>query len=548
MKNLIISIILVLTISGFNAAATAMPNYLGHLDKLTDTIKINNQSEEMLKVYTYAKYPAYKPIGAINDHVNGLEGEACVDDVARAVIAYCKHYSYYKDSHSLIKARQGLNFVMYMQAEDGEFYNFMLPGLKISKNGPTSYKAINFWGARAIWSLAYGYSFFSNIDKEYAAKIANHLDKGIDALGKIIDENKDPIKFNGTDVPKWMKMMGSDCMSVCVLGLVKYYEIKPCPKLKNMITHLCDVIMKTQFGSFVDFPYSAYISYYENPYTWHGWGNTQGAALTLAGKALNRKDWIASAEKEVINFYSHILSSDFVGLMDPYPDIKKEQIAYSISPMIMSLMSLYQVTGKIEYAQYAGLTSSWFYGNNIMSRQMFNPATGMVYDGMHDNKVNLDSGAESTIECIMALMDVENDPVANKYIKYKEIAKNSFQIIKNDPLKDKIYFQINTPAEYIFYIQAAHPAAPDKEAGYIIDGKLSIKTLKSALNPIKRCTGKIFLSAGDHNINLKGYKKSVENIIIQPVIESKTLMDNTGNIIILLRDFEKKSVRLYENK
>lgn len=549
-KILISGIVLFLSVFLFigfsNVKANESINYLCHLDELTDVIKIQNQNDEMLKVYTYAKYPDYKPIGALNDPINGLEGEACVDDVARAVIVYLKHYSYYKDSHSLTKAKQGLNFVMYMQDPDGEFYNFMLPGLKISKNGPTSYKAINFWGARAIWSLSWGYQVFKDIDIEYGEKISGHLEKGINALERIIKKNNTTIPFNDKQVPKWMELMGSDCISVCVLGLVKYYELKPSNKLSGLITELCEVISKTQFGSFTEFPFSAFISYVKNPDTWHGWGNRQTHALTRAGSILKRLDWIKAAENEAENFYSHLLASDIVGVMNPYPDLKVEQIAYTISPMIQGLLSLYEVTNKKKYAQYAGLITTWFYGNNISGKQMFIPEKGLVFDGICRDKVNMDSGAESTIEGIMSLMDIQHNPVAKKYIQYKEVSKNSFQIIKNNPETNNIFLKIITQGDYIFYIHHKTSSKRDKVT-INIDNKTNIDiSRKNPFHPIEKNKTKISLEAGEHSIALTGDKKSIEQIIIQPVIESKTFINHEGNFIILLRNFDKETVSLIE--
>ena len=63
-----------------------------------------------------------------------------------------------------------------------------------------------------------------------------------------------------------------------------------------------------------------------------------------------------------------------------------------------------------------GLTASWFFGNNYAQTQMYDPQTGRAFDGIDAAlKVNQNSGAESTIEALMALQAVTAVPEAARY-------------------------------------------------------------------------------------------------------------------------------------
>ena len=45
---------------------------------------------------------------------------------------------------------------------------------------------------------------------------------------------------------------------------------------------------------------------------------------------------------------------------------------------------------------------SWFLGNNHLHQIVYNPCTGGCYDGLEEDYVNLNQGAESTISYLMA--------------------------------------------------------------------------------------------------------------------------------------------------
>ncbi|OYD14351.1 hypothetical protein CH333_08195, partial [candidate division WOR-3 bacterium JGI_Cruoil_03_44_89] len=133
---------------------------LKHLDFLNEFIEIDGIP--MMIIHIYSEYPDYGWVDASE------EGISCVDDVSRAAVLYLRHYEMSGDSVSLEKARRGLNFVMYMEQEDGEFYNFIRSDYSINTEGRTSKKSFNFWAVRGLRALCYGYKVFSKIDTSYA--------------------------------------------------------------------------------------------------------------------------------------------------------------------------------------------------------------------------------------------------------------------------------------------------------------------------------------------------------------------------------------------
>jgi hypothetical protein len=101
------------------------------------------------------------------------------------------------------------------------------------------------------------------------------------------------------------------------------------------------------------------------------------------------------------------------------------QISYGTVMLVQGYMALYRATGEEKYAIYAGLAASWFFGNNMAGVAIYDPDTGRSFDGIEGPatwRVNHNAGAESTIEALLALQVVYQDPTAARYLDYREVA------------------------------------------------------------------------------------------------------------------------------
>jgi hypothetical protein len=131
---------------------------------------------------------------------------------------------------------------------------------------------------------------------------------------------------------------------------------------------------------------------------------------------LKKKSLIRSAESEAQTFYSRMVKDGFihaVRLDDEDRVDRFPQIAYDVRPVVVGLIELERATGREEYGEWAGLAAAWFLGRNPASRVMFDVNTGRCYDGINDStSINLNSGAESTIEAIASLLEVASHPSA----------------------------------------------------------------------------------------------------------------------------------------
>src|SRR4029079_11216264 len=102
------------------------------------------------------------------------------------------------------------------------------------------------------------------------------------------------------------------------------------------------------------------------------------------------------------------------------------QIAYGISPIVEGYVALAAATNDRNYAVLAGLTAAWFLGANPSGVVMYDAKTGRTFDGIDGPaKVNRNSGAESTIESLLALQSVTRNADAVEFMWYKPVGARS---------------------------------------------------------------------------------------------------------------------------
>lgn len=78
-------------------------------------------------------------------------------------------------------------------------------------------------------------------------------------------------------------------------------------------------------------------------------------------------------------------------------------VAYTI----LALYSFYQVFKEPSLLDKMTIAFDWFLGENHLHQIIYNPITGGCYDGLEENHINLNQGAESTIRYLMARLTIQ---------------------------------------------------------------------------------------------------------------------------------------------
>jgi hypothetical protein len=401
---------------------------LAHLNFLVEDADIAGQP--MAITHIYSEFPRYEWVDASG------EGIACVDDAARAAQVYLTDYELTQDAASLDKARRLLNFVLYMQADDGQFFNFILDRAgTINTAGNTSFKSSGWWAARAARALGAGYRVMRSVDTAYASQLDRAFQRIRDIWAGDVAVNYGKYdQVHGVQVPAWLIGGGADVTSIAVLALLDYDSATDGQDTatRDLLAKLAEGLAAYQAGDARNYPFGLHPDSTASPFSWHAWGSTQAFALASAGRQLARPEWVASARREADDFYARLLAGPMVAEWGVLP-AAFPQIAYGLNSMTQGLLALHQATGDESYGKLAGLAAGWFFGNNAAGVPMYDPATGRGYDGLlgpSSFRVNQNAGAESTIEALLALQGIAADPVASRYLNYTPTGGNTWQVIE----------------------------------------------------------------------------------------------------------------------
>ena len=378
-----------------------------HLDHLMEFVE--HDGEELAIVHIYAEAPDY---GWVGDEDEGI---ACVDDAARAAVLFLRHYELTGDLESRARAEALLRFVMYMQTEDGLFHNFVWDN-QLRKNTTHANSAANdfaWWAARGVWALGRCAEVF---DDDAAAggladACAERVRRSLPQLNALLTTYPETREINGRLYPRWLiRESAADATSELVLGLVAMQRAKPDASVQSMIDRFAEGVQMMQFGGPHRFPFGAHASWLE---TWHAWGNAQTQALAEIG-------WLRTAIREAESFYPRLLLDDWLHSLDfaDSDDRRRfEQIAYGVRCVSIGLLRLYDASSDERFAITAGIAASWLTGANAAGVPMYDPESGRAYDGVQGPRsVNYNSGAESTIEALMTLIEIEQAPAARRWL------------------------------------------------------------------------------------------------------------------------------------
>jgi hypothetical protein len=70
--------------------------------------------------------------------------------------------------------------------------------------------------------------------------------------------------------------------------------------------------------------------------------------------------------------------------------------------MVEACMEAYSVTKEEKYSDLAKKALEWYHGKNILKAEMLDQASGGIYDGLEEEGVNLNQGAEALLSYLQA--------------------------------------------------------------------------------------------------------------------------------------------------
>lgn len=424
------------------SASAAEPDQLSntaHLDFLLDTATPPDQpghttyrlaeEPELVLPWTYADARAggtFERVGGGPlDPATGDWGQGAynADDVSRAAVVYLRHWQQTGDDTSRASAYELLRSLAYFQTAEGEHAGnvvlWMQPDGELNPSAepvelpdPSDSDA-SYWLARTIWAFGEGYAAFAEADAEFAAFLAERLGLAREAVDRqVLDRYGEFETSDGMKVPAWLIVDGADATAEAVLGLSAYVEAVPGDDAaRTTIARLAEGIAAMGAGDTESWPYGAILPWAQSRSMWHAWGSQMPAALAEASVALGDASLLEPAITDSSGFTTTLLTA---GGPDngwfPTPS-DRVQIAYGADSRVQSLLSVADASGSTGFAELAALQAAWFFGANRAGEPMYDPATGITYDGIQpDGSINRNSGAESTIHGLLTMIALDAHP------------------------------------------------------------------------------------------------------------------------------------------
>ncbi|MEY2848640.1 MAG: hypothetical protein RI885_1305 [Actinomycetota bacterium] len=412
---------------------------LAHLDFLLDTTTpgeveghttYNLAAEpELLMPWTYADARdggTFERVGGGPlDPETGYWGQGAYnsDDVTRTAVVYIRHWQQTGSEASREKAYELLRSVAYYQTTTGpNAGNVVLwmqpdgtfnPSPEPVELPDPSDSGESYWLARTLWALGEGYAAFAASDPQFAAFLQQRLQLSVGALDRqVLDDYGQYEIADGVKVPAWLIIDGADASSEAVLGLAAYSAAAPDDAAaRSALTKLSEGIAQMGAGDTRTWPYGGILPWGQSRSIYHSWASQMPAALAEASAVLGRPDLLAPAVTDSASFTTTLLTA---GGPDnawfPTPT-EKVQIAYGADSRLQSLLAVADAAQKPAFDELAGLMGAWYFGMNKAKSPIYDPATGVTFDGVQaDGSINRNSGAESTIHGLLSMIALDAHP------------------------------------------------------------------------------------------------------------------------------------------
>jgi hypothetical protein len=302
------------------------------------------------------------------------------DDVARALVLVCRASGIMDRSERMALARKYVAFLGKMRGPDGRWSNEM------SKTGSVSDSPSNRDHlGRAAWAAgAYAVSDLCS-DPRWGHNI---LKAG---LQWILDATSPRAK------------------AYFLLGISELLKTKPEPQFRDGATKLANQLL----GWYEAVSRPGW-RWFEESLTYD---NPRLSESLAACHEISEDSACLKVASESLDFLMSVQTVD--GVFAPVGNkgwyrVGGDRALYDQQPVdagatVEACNRLYRVTGETRYRDWASLALSWYSGSNLKRLAVYDSQTGGCYDGLIEEGVNLNQGAESILSYLLAITSFSRD-------------------------------------------------------------------------------------------------------------------------------------------
>lgn len=327
-----------------------------------------------------------------------------LDDNARAMIAMCMHYELSGNENDVGYIHTYLDFIKHCQQPEGHFLNYVNDKRTFTEQN----NAANLADAngRAIWAMGYLISMSYLLPEELITNAEAIMQQAL-------------LRVN--------TMHSTRAMAFAIKGLYYYNIEKKSSQNLSLIKTLANRLVQMyrhESGKGWEW-FESYLTYANSILP-----EAVLCAYMETGELIYKD--IAKASFDFL--LSNTFNEDGIKVISNKSWLYKGEEAahYGEQPIdvaytILALSRFYDVFKDEDHLHKMQTAFNWFLGNNHLHQIIYNPCTGGCYDGLEENHVNLNQGAESTISYLMARLTVEkyfNDQQKIKLLPERHLKLN----------------------------------------------------------------------------------------------------------------------------
>lgn len=370
----------------FNEFAKIMPREAGKLPEINlGHIKALTNSFGIIQFANHTK----------PDPASGY----CLDDNARAMLAYSMLYRVKPLKSYLKEIEKYFKFIKFTERKNGQFYNFVNYNRSISDKSESE----DTFG-RAVWSLGHLVATLK-LPEKLKRQARGLLRKAKNNIGRLTSSRATAFTILG------LFYLLDDYGRAVDSGNIKLEAERR--EIIDLIKRLADSLVKKYRAQAAKnqsrkkkwFWFDEVLTYsnYKLP-----------EALTRAYQVIGKKEYLRVAEQS-LNFLSRVSFEEgyFSAIGQDgwyhrdgrraYFDQQPEDTASAVEALVVA----YEVIKKKIFADQAKSAFDWFLGKNHLRQMIYDEATGGCYDGLGRDSINFNQGAESTISYLLARLTIE---------------------------------------------------------------------------------------------------------------------------------------------
>ena len=330
-----------------------------------------------------------------------------LDDNARALIAMCQHNELTREVEDLKYITNYLYFIKYCQQPGGLFLNYVDEEKEFTEQNKTT--NLQDSNGRAIWALGY----FLSLGHLMPETLTRHAERIMDAA-----------LLNAREIHS------TRAMAFIIKGLHHRNAGSKLIQDTTLISELADrLVQMFRHESSNDWHwFESYLTYANSVLpeamlcAWLATGNITYREIASTSFDFLLSRIFSDGQIKVISNKSWLYKE-----LQPLPVTAGGEQPIDVAYTILALKRFYESLGDESYKQKMEIAFNWFLGQNHLQQIIYNPCTGGCYDGLEENYVNLNQGAESSISYLLARLAVDPGSQTKKAFtgKAKALAKSN---------------------------------------------------------------------------------------------------------------------------